>query len=49
MMSFFASENMGVMKMVLEFDYFYGNEAEQYAFYRIPKFLITSPHFKKGV
>ena len=26
--------------MSLEFDYFYGNEAEQYAFYRIPKLLI---------
>ena len=33
--------------MSLEFDYFYGNEAEQYAFYRIPKPLITSPLFKK--
>ena len=33
--------------MSLEFDYFYGNEAEQFAFYRIPKLLITSPVFKK--
>lgn len=29
------------------FDYFYGNEAEQFSFYRIPKLLITSPAFKK--
>ena len=33
--------------MSLELDYFYGNEAEQYAFYRVPKLLITSPDFKK--
>ena len=31
----------------MRFDYFYGNEAEQFTFYRIPKILITSPHFKK--
>lgn len=31
----------------MEFDYFYGPEdAEQYQFYRIPKLLITSEHFK---
>lgn len=28
------------------FDYFYGNEAEQFTFYRIPKVLVTSPQFK---
>ena len=33
--------------MSIELDYFYGNEAEQYAFYRVPKLLITSPDFKK--
>lgn len=33
--------------MSIEFDYFYGTEAEQFAFYRIPKLLITSPAFKK--
>ena len=33
--------------MSLEFDYFYGNEAEQFTFYRIPKLLITSPEFKR--
>lgn len=31
----------------MQFDYFYGNEAEQFTFYRIPKILVTSPHFKK--
>ena len=31
----------------MQFDYFYGNEAEQFTFYRIPKIFITSPHFKK--
>ena len=31
----------------MQFDYFYGNEAEQFTFYRIPKILITSPDFKK--
>ena len=28
------------------FTYHYGNEGEQYAFYRIPKALITDPYFK---
>ena len=27
------------------FDYHYGMEAEQYAFYRIPKMLMKDPHF----
>lgn len=27
------------------FDYFYGNEAEQYAFFRIPKLLFVNPVF----
>ena len=31
----------------MQFDYFYGNEAEQFTFYRIPKILITSQFFKK--
>ncbi len=34
------------MNMV-HFDYYYGNEAEQFVFYRIPKILVTSPYFKK--
>ena len=28
------------------FEYFYGNEAEDFTFYRIPKKIITSLHFK---
>ena len=31
----------------LNFDYYYGSEAEQFAFYRIPRVLMTEPHFKK--
>ena len=27
----------------LNLDYYYGNEAEQYSFYRIPKTLLTFP------
>lgn len=33
--------------MSIQFEYFYGNEAEQFTFYRIPKLLMTSPEFKK--
>lgn len=32
--------------MSLELEYFYGREAEQYSFYRIPKILLTDPRFK---
>ncbi len=32
--------------MTLQFEYFYGNEAEQYAFFRIPKTLFTDDRFK---
>jgi len=31
----------------LDFDYYYGNEAEQFNFYRIPKALFTDERFKK--
>ena len=30
----------------LNLDYYYGNEAEQYSFYRIPKVLLTDPRYK---
>ena len=30
--------------MQLNFDYYYGNEAEQYSFYRIPKVFINDIH-----
>ena len=29
------------------FDYFYGQESEMHAFYRVPKLLFTNAHFKK--
>lgn len=29
------------------YDYFYGAQAEQFTFYRLPKVLITDPRFKK--
>ncbi len=32
--------------MSLELDYFYGTEAEQYSFYRIPKTLFTDQRFR---
>ena len=34
-------------EQIMQFDYFYGDEAEQFTFYRIPKVLITSQQFKK--
>ena len=30
----------------LEFNYYYGKEADQFTFYRIPKLLFTDTHFK---
>ena len=33
--------------MLLQFEYFYGSEADDFTFYRIPKKIITSPYFKK--
>ena len=30
----------------LTFDYYYGVQAEQFAFYRIPRLLIKDEHFK---
>ena len=32
--------------MPLQLDYFYGGEAEQYSFYRIPKALFTDIHYE---
>ncbi len=32
--------------MPLDLDYYYGNEAEQYSFYRIPKMLFTDARFQ---
>ena len=33
--------------MSVQFEYFYGSQAEQFSFYRIPKLLITSLEFKR--
>lgn len=35
------------MREMYNFDYFYGNEAEQYQFYMIPQILFTDKKFKK--
>ena len=32
--------------MLQNFDYYYGNEADQYSFYRIPKTLMTDSRYK---
>lgn len=34
------------MNQKITFKYFYGNEADQYSFYRIPKILFTDDYFK---
>lgn len=34
------------MDQKLTFRYFYGNEADQYSFYRIPKLLFKNEYFK---
>ena len=42
---------MGTMimpdNMSLQFDYYYGNEAEQFTFIRIPKVLLKDKRFSK--
>ena len=35
------------MGIQYDFDYFYGIEANQFSFYRIPRMLIKDPHFKE--
>ena len=35
------------MSEVMLYDYFYGDEAEQFIYFRIPRQLITSPRFKQ--
>ena len=35
------------MSITLEFDYYRGEEADQYSFYRIPKALFTNAQFKE--
>ena len=35
------------MKDSFKFDYFYGSQAEQFSFFRLPKILIRDEQFKK--
>ena len=35
-----------IMNRLVEFDYFYGAEAEQFSFIRLPKLLFTDRHFR---
>ena len=46
--AFFVSEYFceEATAMPLQLDYFYGGEADQFNFYRIPKVLFTDEHFK---
>ena len=34
------------MDQAVSFDYFYGGQSDMFSYYRIPRLLITSPHFK---
>ena len=34
------------MEKKMTFNYFYGTEADQFSFYRIPKALFTDSYFK---
>lgn len=34
------------MGSAMEFDYYYGIEAEQFSFYRVPRLLIKDERFK---
>lgn len=31
----------------MQYEYFYGAQAEQFSFYRIPKALFTEPNFRE--
>ena len=41
-----SSRGHGNMGSTLEFDYYYGIEAEQFSFYRVPRLLIKDERFK---
>ena len=48
--AFFVSPHIkkeaNTMPSNLNLDYYYGNEAEQYSFYRVPKTILTDPRYK---
>ena len=47
-MAFFVEERIKVMNDIkYNFNFYYGNEAEQFNFYRIPKALFTDERFAK--
>jgi hypothetical protein len=37
-----------IMSSTMKFDYYYGIEAEQFSFYRVPQLLIKDEWFKGG-
>ena len=37
------------MQKQVYFDYFYGEESEQFSYYRIPRLLVTGQQFKKKI
>lgn len=44
--AFFMPKGGPIMPDVVLSDYFYGDESEQFIYFRIPRKLITSPRFK---
>ena len=45
-MPFFVRKEAAMKNCSELYDYYYGGEAEQYSFFRIPKILFTDAHFK---
>jgi hypothetical protein len=43
---YFGRREMKMNKQTIQFDYYYGNESEQFSFYRIPKALISNEYFR---
>ena len=40
------SKGVEIVDNEIRFDYYYGNEADQFSFYRIPRILIKDERFK---
>ena len=45
-MAWVSSKGGGKVDEPLKFDYYYGVEAEQFSFYRVPRLLIKDERFK---
>ena len=43
----FLRREVSFMPDLAMLDYFYGDEAEQFTFYRIPKVLFTDPSYRR--